>query len=92
MKKFTFVLVMVFSLILSSCKQSGTPTQTDGAKHDFDVQFLFEAEGVKVYRFWDAGEYIYFTNCNGTTSYNTSDKYSERKTSYNNRIENNDND
>lgn len=92
MKKFTFVLVMAFSLILSSCRQAGTPTQTDGAKQDFDVQFLFEADGVKVYRFWDAGEYIYFTNANGKTSYVTGGKYSERKTSFNNRLENDDND
>lgn len=92
MKKFTLVLLMVFSLILSSCGKAGTPAQRDGAKHDFDVQFLFETDGVKVYRFWDAGEYIYFTNANGTTSYKTSDKYSERKTSINNRIENDDND
>ena len=92
MKKFTLVLALISSIILSSCEKAGTPAQTDGAKHDFDVQFLFETDGVKVYRFWDAGEYIYFTNCNGTTSYNTSGKYSERKTSFNNRIENNDND
>ena len=92
MKKFIFLFAFVFSMFLTGCEKAGTPAQTDGAKHDFDVQFLFEVEGVKVYRFFDAGEYIYFTNCNGTTSYNTSGKYSERKTSLNNRLENDDND
>lgn len=38
---------------------------------DYDVQFLFECNGVKVYRFRDAytGEVVYFTNANGKTYY-----------------------
>ena len=35
---------------------------------DYDVQFLFECNGVKVYRFRD-GEDVYFTNANGMTKY-----------------------
>lgn len=35
---------------------------------DYDVQFLFECDGVKVYRFRD-GEDVYFTNANGVTQY-----------------------
>lgn len=38
---------------------------------DYDVVFLFECNGVKVYRFrdgWD-GDYVYFTNANGRTYY-----------------------
>lgn len=92
MKKIILLLVLTSSLMLTACGKAGTPAQTDGAKHDFDVQFLFEADGVKVYRFWDAGEYIYFTNTSGTTSYKTSDKYNERKLSINNKIESDDND
>ena len=30
---------------------------------NFDVEFLFECDGVKVYRFSDLGKYIYFTKC-----------------------------
>jgi hypothetical protein len=92
MKKIIFLLVLVSSLILSSCKKAGTQVQTGGEKHDFDVQFLFETDGVKVYRFFDGGDYIYFTNTSGTTSYMTGSKFRERKTSLNNRLENNDND
>ncbi len=92
MKKFTLVLALASLMILTGCTKAGTQVQTDGAKHDFDVQFLFETDGVKVYRFFDAGEYIYFTNSNGMTSYKTSGKYSERKTSLNNKLENDDND
>lgn len=53
MKKFIFLLAFVFSLVLTGCKKAGTQVQTDGEKHDFDVQFLFETDGVKVYRFFD---------------------------------------
>ena len=36
---------------------------------DYDVQFLFECNGVKVYRFSDLNRLIYFTNANGMTHY-----------------------
>ena len=36
---------------------------------DYDVKFLFECNGVKVYRFIDLGEVVYFTDANGMTKY-----------------------
>lgn len=36
---------------------------------DYNVQFLFECNGVKVYRFRDVGEDVYFTDANGMTKY-----------------------
>lgn len=36
---------------------------------DYEVQFLFECNGVKVYRFIDGREVIYFTDANGMTRY-----------------------
>jgi len=36
---------------------------------DYNVQFLFECNGVKVYRFIDCEEVIYFTDANGITKY-----------------------
>lgn len=38
---------------------------------DYEVVFLFECNGVKVYRFRDSytGECVYFTNANGKTYY-----------------------
>ena len=35
---------------------------------DYDVKFLFECNGVKVYRFYD-DRVVYFTNANGMTQY-----------------------
>lgn len=47
---------------------------------DYDVSFLFECNGVKVYRFRDnyIGEYVYFTNANGRTYY----EYTKRISKY----------
>ena len=38
---------------------------------DYEVVFLFECNGVKVYRFRDSytGRLVYFTNANGMTEY-----------------------
>lgn len=36
---------------------------------DYDVKFLFECNGVKVYRFIDCNRDIYFTDANGMTKY-----------------------
>jgi hypothetical protein len=33
----------------------------------YEVDYLFEHDGCKVYRFSDRGHYVYFTNCNGET-------------------------
>ena len=36
---------------------------------DYDVKFLFECNGVKVYRFMDGARRVYFTDANGMTKY-----------------------
>lgn len=45
---------------------------------DYEVQFLFECNGVKVYRFIDRGEINYFTDANGMTKY----QYTTRTATY----------
>lgn len=40
------------------------PSENNGT---YRVQYLFEHEGCKVYRFFDMGNYVYFTNCQGET-------------------------
>ena len=32
---------------------------------DYEVDYLFEHDGCKVFRFFDRGNYIYFTTCRG---------------------------
>ena len=52
---FSASLLLVCNACLSSCVNNST----------YQVEYLFEHEGCKVYRFMDMGHYIYFTNCKG---------------------------
>lgn len=55
-------------LFLGSGCATGVPLQTKESENNktYDVDYLFEHEGCKVYRFYDRGNYVYFTNCNGS--------------------------
>ena len=68
MKKLAFFLIFC-ALGLSSCFRNITP-QADLASSNPDakVQLLFEVDGCKVYRFFDRGNFRYFTNCKGGNS------------------------
>ena len=53
-------------LILTACDgKVVTRVDVSGAKDDFEVSFLFEKDGCKIYRFHD-NRYHYFTNCTET--------------------------
>ena len=83
MKKLTLLSVLVIAV--SSCgyeirkkpeppkpkltKEQIRKQEYEQRLKDYDVQFLFECNGVKVYRFCDHGCDIYFTDANGTTRY-----------------------
>ena len=45
----------------------GVPIQTKepGNNKTYEVDYLFDHDGCKVYRFYDRGNYVYFTNCTG---------------------------
>lgn len=63
------VKILVFILLVglfTSCF-SNLPVSTQPADNNktFTVDFLFEHDGCKVYRFYDRGSYVYFTNCTG---------------------------
>ncbi len=64
MKKYLIILVLFFS----ACKHEAQETTHSG---DFKIEFLFEKDGCKMYRFKDAGDLIYWANCEGRTSYET---------------------
>lgn len=83
MKK--LILLSVLAIVVASCgyeirkkpeppkpkltKEQIRQQEYEQRLEDYDVVFLFECNGVKVYRFKDdwTGEYIYFTNANGRT-------------------------
>lgn len=57
-------------LFLTSC--AGDAIQTE-KKGDYKVEFLFEKGGCKMYRFRDAGSYVYWSDCTGRIEHTTSD-------------------
>lgn len=82
MKK--LILLSVLAFVVSSCgyeirkkpeppkpkltKEQIRKLEYEQRLKDYNVQFLFECNGVKVYRFRD-GEDVYFTDANGMTKY-----------------------
>ena len=85
MKK--LILLSVLAFVISSCgyeirkkpeppkpkltKEQKRKQEYEQRLKDYDVKFLFECNGVKVYRFIDcnSGIYVYFTDANGMTKY-----------------------
>lgn len=63
------LLSILLVAMFSSCAGNGQSVQTSKSSGNYDVQFLFEVDHVKVYRFYDAGRWIYFTNTNGSCAY-----------------------
>lgn len=60
MKKIIIALVVVLATF-ASCVKDGKRISTSGSVDDFNVVFLFEADSVRVYRFYDGGRAVYFT-------------------------------
>lgn len=61
MKKLFTGFILISVLFLSGCsKHKGVIQEVDGTTEDFQVTFLFECDGVKIYRFRDCYDYRYF--------------------------------
>ncbi|WEK37494.1 MAG: DUF4884 domain-containing protein [Candidatus Pseudobacter hemicellulosilyticus] len=62
-------LIIPLSLLcgLTSCISNSRPLQIGPSQNNqtYTVEYLFTHDGCKVYRFYDRGNYVYFTNCNG---------------------------
>lgn len=67
--KLKLLLLLTSALILASC-MAGRPLANTEADNNtsYNVQYLFEHDGCKVYRFYDRGNCVYFTNCNGSVT------------------------
>lgn len=57
-----FASLLVMVVFLTSCAGDAKESTQDG---DFKIDFLFEKDGCKVYRFKDHSRYIYWSNCSG---------------------------
>ncbi len=63
------LLFVFFGLSLHSCGiNKPISTLAPDNNKTYQVDYLFEHDGCKVYRFQDKGRYVYFTNCTGETT------------------------
>lgn len=67
---FKYFLVIVSGALLKSCLTYRQPVETKVPINNttYQVDYLFEHDGCKVYRFLDLGNYVYFTNCAGNVT------------------------
>jgi hypothetical protein len=63
------LLTLTAMVMLCGCVKDGKPIEPINAIDKYDVKFLFEVDGVRVYRFWDGGRHVYFTNSVGRVEY-----------------------
>lgn len=61
-KLIPFIAILAFASCSISRPLRSEPSQNNDT---YTVQYLFEHDGCKVYRFYDRGNYVYFTNCRG---------------------------
>lgn len=63
MKKIILFVSVIFLLV--SCKENkGINIPTSDSINEIKVEKLFVADGITVYRFYDGGRVVYFTNKN----------------------------
>lgn len=80
MKKISYLFFASFlTCMLYSC-MAGQPISKEKPYNNetYNVEYLFEHDGCKVYRFRDMGNYVYFTNCNGNVTAIQDDSTSNR--------------
>ena len=61
----TFLLLLVGFICFSCTISRPIAVVPSDNNTTYKVDYLFEHDGCKVYRFYDKGNYVYFTNCNG---------------------------
>ena len=78
-------LIIIIAILLTGCMKDAQ--QKEGTSNgNFNVELLFEKDGCKVYRFFDGGHAIYWTDCRGKLE--TAYRQSNGKSSYEVRIQN----
>ena len=71
MKNILQIMIAMGLVILGliSCN-AGKPITTGQAENNqtYKIDYLFEHDGCKVYRFQDKNRYVYFSNCSGNVT------------------------
>lgn len=60
----TIVVVILLSAFFIGCDEKGRAID-QVQNGDFNLEFLFEKNGCKMYRFLDGGRYVYWSDCQG---------------------------
>lgn len=61
-------ILFISTIVLAGCfAQQPLVSEQPKNNKTYVVEYLFEHDGCKVYRFSDFGNWVYFTNCNGET-------------------------
>jgi hypothetical protein len=74
----SLLILIVCSAFLSCSRQIPVSRAIPENNKTYQVDFLFEHDGCKVYRFVDRGNNVYFTNCNGEVTSLKSDSTENR--------------
>lgn len=79
MKKTITFVGITLAAIFASCN-AGVPLAKGESDNNrtYKIEYLFEHDGCKVYRFYDYGNYVYFTNCEGNTTAISNDSIRHR--------------
>jgi hypothetical protein len=68
------LIALTIALTLTACTKEAQSVSHEGI--EFEVELLFEKDGVKMYRFYDNGRYHYYTNQGETSTTQSEGKYS----------------
>jgi len=60
-----FLPILLCGCLAACNTQKPLLSEAPGNNQTYKVDYLFEKDGCRVYRFKDRGAYIYFTSCNG---------------------------
>ena len=71
------IAIFMYGLVSCSSQKPISKIRPDNNR-SYDVEYLFEHDGCKVYRFRDMGHYIYFTNCTGDVTSIVNDSLQNR--------------
>lgn len=65
MKKIILLFILVIFLLVSCNGNKGINVPTSDSINEIKVEKLFVVDGITVYRFYDGGRVVYFTNKKG---------------------------
>ena len=77
---FYTIIIVLGAMIFGACSNDPMSKERLGKDDVFEVEYLFEKDGVKMYRFEDGGRYHYFTSRGETIS--TQQNSSGKTTTY----------